>query len=225
MYITDETLRDKLHVFVDRKDAGIKLSEKLVDFKESNALILAIPSGGVPVAVEVARSLDLDLDLVLVRKIQIPWNTETGFGAADPDGEIILNQALLNRLDWITEGKIEAQINKTVDVLKKRNKIFREDRPFPKVENRTVIVIDDGLASGYTMLSALRFLRRKKPAGLIAAVPTGHLQTVDMITPESDMLFCLNVREGLSFAVAGAYVKWHDVTDREVVDIMELFYD
>jgi predicted phosphoribosyltransferase len=219
--IIEESLRDGLHVFKDRHDAGKRLTEKLKGYKNSDALLLAIPSGGVPVALEVAGSLNLPLDLILVRKIQLPWNTEAGFGAIDPDGNAIFNETLLNRLEWLTEDEIDSQVNKTRDILRKRNEIFRGDRAFPEIGNRTVIIIDDGLASGYTMLAALRFVRRRKPEKVIAAVPTASINTIEIVLSETDELICLNIRAGLSFAVADAYMYWHDLADNEVISMLE----
>jgi predicted phosphoribosyltransferase len=219
--ITEEALRDKLFVFEDRSEGGRRLSEKLLAYKDTEAIILAIPSGGVPVAAEVARILNLPLDLILVRKIQIPWDTEAGFGAIDPEGEVIFNRALLETFEWLTEDEINSQINKTKDILKKRNDLFRAGRPFPVIENRTVIIIDDGLASGYTMLVALRYVRRKKAGKIVAAVPTGNVKTVELILLEADEVICLNIRGGFSFAVADSYQHWYDVTDEEVLAIMK----
>lgn len=221
--IVEESLRDRIHVFKDRAKAGEILGQKLLPYKKTDALVLAIPSGGVPVAAEVAVLLGLSLDLVLVRKIQIPWDTEAGFGAMDPDGEVIFNTALLDRLGWITEEEIKEQIDKTKDILQNRDRIFRSGRPFPELQNRTVLLVDDGLASGYTMLSAIRFIKKKNPGKIIAAVPTGSMKTVEIITSEVDELVCLNIRGGFSFAVADAYVYWHDLTDKEVISCMEKF--
>ncbi len=218
--ILEETFRDKLHVFEDRIDAGKILSEKLIRYKETDALLLAIPSGGVPVALEIAKHLNLPIDFLLVRKIQIPWNTEVGFGAIAPDGEIIFNKALLNTLGWLTEDEINSQINKTRDILNKRNALFRGGKAFPEIKNKTIILVDDGLASGYTMLAALRFVRKKKPQKIVVAVPTGYLNTVDLILSEVDELVCLNIRGGFAFAVADAYRYWYDLTDEEVLSLM-----
>lgn len=223
--VIDESLRDRLHVFKDRRDAGRRLGEKLTDYKNSDALILAIPSGGVPVALEAAHFLNLPLDLILVRKIPLPWNTEAGFGAIDPGGDVIFNEALLNSLGWLTEDEVNAQVDKTRDVLRKRNEIFRGGRAFPEIGNRTVIIIDDGLASGYTMLAALRFVRKGNPGKVIAAVPTGSMKTVEIVLSEVDELVCLNIRAGLSFAVADAYMYWHDLIDDEVISMIEQSMD
>lgn len=218
--IEEISSRDKLYVFEDRKEAGRLLAEKLIKYKSSDSMVFGIPSGGVPVAAEISNALNLPMDLIIVRKIQIPYNPEAGFGAMGPDGEIILNERLLKQLR-LTEDEIKIQIKKTMDVIKKRNQLFREERPFLPLKDKIVIVVDDGLASGYTMLAAIKFIKRKVPRKIITAVPTGSERTVDFILPETDELICLNVRSGFPFAVADAYRNWYDLTDEEVLDMIK----
>jgi putative phosphoribosyl transferase len=218
--IEDIFLRNKLNVFEDRNEAGLLLAEKLIKYKSSDAIVFGIPSGGVPVALEVANTLNLPMDLIIVRKIQIPYNPEAGFGAIGPGGEIILNERLLNQLS-LTEDEIKTQIKKTMDVIKKRNQLFRGEKPFPNLKDKIALVVDDGLASGYTMLAAVKFIKRKIPQKIIVAVPTGSDRTISFILPEIDELICLNVRSRFPFAVADAYKKWYDLSDKEVVDIIK----
>lgn len=155
-----------------------------------------------------------------MRKIQMPYNPEAGFGAIGPGGEIILNERLLNQL-CLTEEEIKAQIKKTMDVIKKRNQLFRGEKPFPSLKDKIVIVADDGLASGYTMLAAIKFIKKTLPQKIIVAVPTGSDRTVSFILPEVDELICLNVRSRFPFAVADAYKNWYDLSDEEVLDIIK----
>jgi predicted phosphoribosyltransferase len=217
--ITEKKFIDKIHVFKDRNDAGRKLASMLKSYKNTDSLVLAIPSGGVPVAFEIARLLNLSMDLILVRKVQIPWNTEAGFGAVNPDGEVILNEDLLEMLN-LSKEEIECQIKKTTDILKKRDQLFRNSKPFPDIENKIIMLVDDGLASGFTMLAALRFVRQRRPQKIIVAVPTGSSRTVDNILKNVDEVICLNIRPGLSFAVADAYAHWCDLTDEDVLSIL-----
>jgi putative phosphoribosyl transferase len=218
--VEDSALRDGKYVFEDRRDAGQLLARKLTEYKGTDALILATPSGGLPVAAEMAKALAVQLDIIIVRKLQIPFNPEAGFGAMGPDGEIIVNEELLNRL-MPTEEAVEARVKKTGEVIKKREQLFRAGEPFPSCRDRSVIVVDDGLASGYTMLAALRHIRKKMPSRLIAAVPTGPERTIRRILPQTDEVICLNVRSGFSFAVADAYRNWYDLTDEDVLTILE----
>lgn len=219
--VKDNSLRDRIHVFEDRRDAGKLLAERLVPYKGTDSIILAIPSGGVPVATEIASVLNLHMDLIIVRKIQLPYNPEAGFGAMEPDGKIILNEGLLDQLK-LTEDEITAQRKKTMEIIKKRNKIFRGEKLFPSLKNKIVIIVDDGLASGYTMLAAIRFIKRMMPQRIVVAIPTGSKRTVEFILPEVDELVCLNVRSGFSFAVADAYRNWYDLTDDEVLSLLRV---
>jgi predicted phosphoribosyltransferase len=218
--VQEVSLRDKLHVFEDRNEAGILLAEKLTMYKNSDAIIFGIPSGGVPIASEIARALDLPMDLIIVRKIQIPYNPEAGFGSVGPEGEIILNEGLLNQLS-LTEKEMKAEIKKTMDVIKKRDQLFRQERPFPSLKNKNIIVVDDGLASGYTMFAAIKFIKKKSPQKVIVGVPTGSGKTVDFVLSVVDELVCLNVRNIFPYAVADAYRNWYDLTDEEVLRIIK----
>ncbi len=217
--IEEISLRNILHVFEDRNEAGRLLAGKLREYRNCDGIVLGIPSGGIPVAKEIASALNLPLDLMIVRKLQIPGNPEAGFGAMTPDGGIILNQPLID-LFGITEDEIRKQAEDTFAVIKRRNHVFRKGRPFPSLKDRIVILVDDGLASGYTMLAAIRFVKRDKPEKIIVAVPTASGRTVELILPEVEELVCLNVRHGISFAVADAYRNWYDLSDEEVLSIL-----
>lgn len=217
--IEEVSLRNKLHVFEDRTEAGGLIAEKLVQYRDSGGIVLGIPSGGVPVAREIAVALHLPMDLMIVRKLQIPYNPEAGFGAMGLGGEIILNEGLLAQLG-LTEDEIREQAEKTKEVIKRRDQVFRGGRPFPVLKDRIVILVDDGLASGYTMLAAVSFVKRNKPRKIIVAVPTASKRTVELVLPEVDELVCLNVRHGISFAVADAYRNWYDLSDVEVLSII-----
>jgi len=220
--IEDRFLRDKVSVFEDRKEAGRLLAQKLSGYKDVNGIVFGIPSGGVPVAAEIAKVLGLPLDVIIVRKIQLPNNTESGFGAVGPDGEVSLNMNLISQLH-LTKEEVERQIQITVDTIKRRNELFREGRPFPFLKDRVVIIVDDGLASGYTMLSAVDFIKRHKPEKVVIAVPTAPKEAVDLILPQVDELVCLNMRSGFAFAVANAYENWYDLENEEVISILRNF--
>lgn len=220
--IEDSSLRDRLNIFKDRKEAGMLLAQKLLGYKGTDGIVLGIPSGGVPVAAKVAQALVLPFDLIIVRKVQIPYNPEAGFGAVGPDSKVLLNQELLSSL-YLSEKEVEQQIQMTIHMIKRRNELFRKGLPFPSIKDKVVIIVDDGLASGYTMLSAIDFVKRHEPQKIVVAVPTGSERTVDFILPHADELICLNVRTGLPFAVADAYENWYDLEDDEVISILENF--
>lgn len=215
----DPSLRDRTHVFVDRTAAGERLAEMLQDFRDQPFRLFAIPAGGVPVAAAVARSLAVPLDLIIVRKIQLPWTTEAGFGALDPDGKPLFNEPLVSRLP-LTPDQIDAQIAKTLANLREREARLRGGRPYPELTGETVLIVDDGLASGYTMRAAIRFLKSKGAARLVVAVSTASERTAQAILSLVDLLVCPNIRGGLSFAVADAYVNWYDVEEQEVLDLL-----
>ena len=217
--VEDKNLRNKVFVFEDRVDAGNKLSESLSIYQGTDAIVLAIPSGGVPVGKEIKDALSIDLDLLIVRKIQIPWNPEAGFGAVNLDGYVIFNEPLLHSLE-LPENIINAQVEKTKEILMKRDELFRKGRPFPSLKNKTAILVDDGLASGYTMIAAIDFIKKRNPSKTVVAVPTGSYTTISKISPLVDYLYCLNIREGFPYAVADAYRNWYDLSDEEVVRII-----
>ncbi len=215
--------RDQSRLFADRAAAGRLLAQKLLDFQGGDGLVLAIPAGGVPVAAEIARTLRLPLEPLIVRKVQIPWNTEAGFGALAPDGQVLLNEPLVQALG-LTPTQIEAQVAATRRNLIQREELFRGGRPYPKVTGRTLIVADDGLASGYTMLAALKFLIRQQPKDVVVAVPTGLLDTIKAVMAATGAtVVCLNVCTRRPFAVAAAYRRWYDVADAEVMQILKEF--
>jgi putative phosphoribosyl transferase len=136
-----------------------------------------------------------------------------------PDGEMILNEGLMTHLN-LTKEEIESQARKTMEVIRRREQLFRGGRPFPHLNEKTVILVDDGLASGYTMRAAVRNVRKMLPERVVIAVPTGAWRTVELILPEVDLLVCLNVRTGPSFAVADAYEHWYDLNDNEVLSLL-----
>ncbi len=217
--LEDNNLRNRSYVFKDRRSAGKLLAQKLLPSFFPDALVFAVPAGGVPVALVIAQKLRLPLDLMIVRKIQIPANPEAGFGAVGPDGEVIFNQDLLKRLR-LTAEEIDEEVEKTKKTVEARNRIFREGRLFPEVAGKTTILVDDGLASGFTMTEAVRFLRRRGAKKIIVAAPTAPESTLNQLLPMVEEVYCLNVRSSFPFAVAEAYQNWYDLTDEEVISLL-----
>ncbi|RJR33058.1 MAG: phosphoribosyltransferase [Deltaproteobacteria bacterium] len=217
--IEDPALRDRSYVFKDRTMAGRLLADRLSGYGGQEVRLFAIPAGGVPVAAEIARALKLPLDLVIVRKIQLPWTTEAGFGALNPAGEAVFNEELLSRVH-LSPQDIERQVQKTLVTLREREERLRQNRPYPDLAGAATIIVDDGLASGYTMRLAVNFLKGKGAGRIIVAVPTASARTAQDLLPLVDELYCLNVRGGWSFAVAEAYEDWYDLDEEEVLEIM-----
>jgi putative phosphoribosyl transferase len=218
--IEDVGLKGKKRVFADREDAGRRLASLLEGLADPKGMVLAIPSGGVPVACAVARAHRLLLDVLTVRKIQIPDNPEAGFGAIGPTGEVLLNERIVDDLR-LSPKEIQAQVAETLRVLEAREKVFRKGRPRPELRDRQVILVDDGLASGYTMMAAIGFARQKEARQVIVAVPTASQRSIHFLQPATDVLVCPNVRGGPVFAVADAYKEWYDLGDEEVIQLLE----
>lgn len=215
-------MRNRGRVFRDRAQAGEVLAGMLGEFRGTDALILAIPAGGVPVAAEIAQRLGLPLDLAAVSKITLPWNTESGYGAVAFDGSVRLNQDLIAALG-LPAATVQEGIARTKEKVARRVQQLCGDRPLPALTGRAAILVDDGLASGFTMHTAVDALHRLAARRVIVAVPTGHANAVARIAAAVDSLYCPNIRQGLSFAVADAYEQWTDVSETTVAEIMQMF--
>ena len=209
-------------VFRDRAHAGEVLAGMLKPYYQGIDLILSIPAGGVPVGAVVAENLELPFDVAVVSKITLPWNTEAGYGAVAFDDTLRLNEDMLRRLT-LSEKDIKEGIAKTSAKVTRRVERLRGKRPFPDLSKHSVILVDDGLASGFTMRVAVEALRKSGADHIILAVPTGHRRSVEVVAQEVEALYCPNIRGGWSFAVASAYEWWSDVTEEEVIRILEEF--
>jgi predicted phosphoribosyltransferase len=216
-------LRNRVRVFRDRASAGKVLAGMLEEYRSSHAIVMGIPAGGVAVAVEIARALRLPFDIAVVSKITLPWNSEAGYGAVAFDGTVMLNEELLSRLN-LSSQEIQTGIKKTEKKVSRRVTMFRGDRPLPDFKRPTILV-DDGLASGFTLRVAIKALRQTGAANVILAVPTGHLESVQMISEEVEAIYCPNLRSGFSFAVADAYEQWSDLDEQEVIRLLREFKD
>jgi putative phosphoribosyl transferase len=215
-------LRDEVYVFLDRAGAGGILAGMLEMYKDTDAVVLAVPAGGVPVGAVIAQDLSLTLDVLVVSKITLPWNTEAGYGAVAFDGTVRLNERLLPRLG-LREDEIQHGIEVTKKKVTRRFTNLRGDKPLPDLSKRPAIVVDDGLASGLTLLVGVEALRKAGANQIMVAVPTGHRDSVRMMADRVEAVYCGNIRYGLSFAVADAYQGWSDVTDEEVMAILKQF--
>ena len=215
--VEESAYRNRRFVFKDRLHAGEVLAEKLRPvLPDGNLLVLAIPAGGVPVGYALSKKLNVPLDVVVVRKIQIPWNTEAGFGAVTWDGRPILNEPLVAQLGLGPEA-VEQCISRTRQVAREKNRRLRGERPLPDLTGRTVLLVDDGLASGFSMLTAAESIKTQRPKKVTIAVPTGSASAIALLAPRVEELVCLNVRSGSLFAVADAYENWYDLSDDEVL--------
>jgi putative phosphoribosyl transferase len=210
-------LRERKFVFSDRQDAGRKLGGFIrAHVNHPDPVVIAIPAGGIPVGKEVARELGAPFELAIVRKIQIPGNTEAGFGAITWDGQVLINEPLRSSLG-LSKDEVDGAIAQTRKNVLDRIARFTGGRPFPDLAGKTPFLVDDGLASGFTMLAAIKSIRTSRPSGIIVAVPTASASSAQRVAAEVDQLICLNIRSSPRFAVADAYEHWYDLDDREVM--------
>ena len=194
--------------------------EEEVEKIRKSIIVLAIPNGGVVVGYEVSKLLNIDFEVIVCRKVQIPWNPEAGYGSVAPDGSCFLNKKLVLALG-LSDRIIKQNIQKTMNQIKSRIEKYRGKKPFPKLKDKIVILVDDGLASGFTMLASIEFVKKKKPKKIIVAVPTASGSAYQLVRPEIDKLIALDVRYAYPFAVADAYENWYDVSDEEVLKYLK----
>ncbi len=204
-------------MFKDRKEAGIKLAKALKKYKNKNVLVLAIPRGSIEVAYEVARHLNAELSLLISRKLPLPYNPEAGFGAIAEDGSNFI-------FPWANEELPKQEIEKIkreqIAEIKRRIKVLRKGKPLPKIKGRIVILVDDGLAMGSTMVVSIMLCKKKKAKKIIVAVPVSGIDVANEIKKQVDELIVLEKPKFFQ-AVAQVYEHWHDVTDEEVLRIMK----
>lgn len=207
-------------LFRDRADAGRALAARLISsVSDQNPLILALPRGGVPVAFEVAKALHAELDIFLVRKLGVPGHEELAIGALASGGVRILNQALIADLR-LSQKAIEDVTSRERVELERREKLYRAGRPAIPVRDRTVVLIDDGLATGASMKAASRALRAEGPRRLIVAVPVAAHQTCDEFRGEVDQVVCVETPDPF-LAVGIWYEDFQQTTDEEVQLLLE----
>lgn len=207
-------------LFRDRTEAGRFLARQLMRYADrQDVLVLALPRGGVPVAFEVARALHAPLDIFLVRKLGLPGHGELAMGAIATGGMRVLNEDVVQALR-IPEHVIDAVSVQEQQELERRERAYRGDRPAPQVRGRTVILIDDGLATGSTMRAAVAALRRQGPARIVVAVPLGASETCAEFRAEADETVCAKTPEPF-YAVGLWYGDFSQTTDEEVHDLLE----
>jgi predicted phosphoribosyltransferase len=208
-----------LRPFRDRSEAGRLLASKLAAYgNHPDVLVLALPRGGVPVAYEVARALGAPLDVFLVRNLGVPGHEELAMGAVATGGVRVLNDQVVRALR-IPDYVIDAVTAQEQQELTRRERLYRGGRPPPDVRGRTVILVDDGLATGATMHAAIKALRQLQPARLVVAVPTAAPETCEALRAEVDEVICAITPEPF-YAVGLWYEDFSQTTDEEVRDLL-----
>lgn len=205
--------------FRDRRDAGRQLASELTGYAAEHPVVLALPRGGVPVGYEVARALDAPLDVWVVRKIGVPWHPELGVGAVEESGTVYLERGMLAALG-LSESELAEVIEKERAEVQRRVKSFRGDAGRPRVAGQTVLLVDDGIATGGTVRAALRAIRAQGPKRVVLAVPVAAHETLEELASEVDQTVCLLSPRSMH-AIGLWYQDFRQVSSREVVHLLD----
>jgi putative phosphoribosyl transferase len=207
--------------FADRRQAGKKLAAKLTGYaNRPDVLVLALPRGGVPVAYEIALSLNAPLDVFVVRKLGVPDDEELAMGAIASGGVRVINADVMSRQSQFPKSVIDEVATREQKELERRERLYRRDQPMPAVQGRTVILTDDGLATGTTMRAAATALRQLKPRRIIVAVPVGAAETCEEFRTEVDEVVCAASPEPF-MAVGAWYSEFSQTSDDEVRELLK----
>lgn len=205
--------------FQNREEAGRRLAERLLRYRDENPLVLALPRGGVPVGAEISHALDAPLDVIIARKLGAPGQPELAIGAVAPGGVRLVNERVVRWLgipdDWIEEAA-----EKELEEVQRRMQRFRGERQAPEIADRSVVLVDDGIATGMTARAAIQAIRAGEPRKLILAVPVCAKETAEKLAEEADELVCLEIPEDL-WAIGLWYKDFHQTPDEEVIDLLE----
>jgi putative phosphoribosyl transferase len=208
-------------MFANRRSAGRELSQQLQHLGGEKPVVLALPRGGVPVGFEIARALDAPLDIVLVRKIGVPWQPELALGAvvdgADP--QVLINRNLVAEL-VIDERYINSETARQLDEIERRRKLYLGDRPPEPLAGRTVIVVDDGIATGSTVRTALRAVKKAGAGKIVLAVPVAPADALEQLKAEVDEIVCLSSPRRF-IAVGAHYAEFAQLADADVIALLE----
>ena len=209
-------LRNRSGVFRDRAHAGAVLAGMLASYRATATPVFALPAGGVPVASVLAKMLELPLEIAVVSKITLPWNTEAGYGAVAFDGTVALNDGLVARIG-LSDDEIQKGVAATRAKVNRRVERFAREHSPAALDATAAILVDDGLATGFSLAVAVKALSQRGVRTLIVAVPTGHGESVRWLASRVQAVHCANIREGFSFAVAEAFQTWTDVLEDDAL--------
>jgi putative phosphoribosyl transferase len=207
-------------LFQDRVEAGIKLASQLRQYaNRKDVIVLGIPRGGVPVAFEVAKALNAPLDVFVSRKLGVPGQEELAFGAIASGGVRVLDREIVEGAG-ISDRQIELITEKARNELERREKLYRGDRPSLKLERQTVILVDDGIATGSSVRAAIQALKQLNPAKIVIGVPVAPLTTCNRLKREVDELVCVNTPKYF-YAIGQFYADFSQVSDHEVTELLQ----
>lgn len=208
-------------LFRDRLDAGSKIAEKLQisDYQVEKSLVLGIPRGGIAVGYPVAQKLSCPLLPVTLRKLPLPENDQMGFGVVTLDKQVIINTVLINE-GYINQWEITPIVNEVYSEVIRRNRLYMGGGEFPDLTNYQIIIADDGLATGYTMLGAIKFCRNRGATDITVIVPVAQDEAYSLIAGEADRIIAIEVNSAYPFAVAAFYRSFPDMTDAEVMELL-----
>ncbi len=205
--------------FYDRHDAGKILAEELKPYaNNANAIVLALPRGGVPVAYEVAKTLSIPLDVFIVRKLGVPGHEELAMGAIASGDTVVFNEEIVSSFN-IPASAIDSVIQSEQQELQRRESTYRDNRPLPILTDKTIILVDDGIATGATMRAAIKALRKHKPADIIVAVPVAALSTCEEMAGLADKIVC-PLKPVNFYAVGLWYENFSQTSDDEVTELL-----
>lgn len=206
--------------FRDRADAGKRLAEKLAPrLDPKSTVVLALPRGGVPVAHEISTKLGIPLDILLVRKLGVPWQPELAFGAVSSGDVTVVNEDVVDTLR-LTSEEVQEVVERELDELARRERVYRGNRPPLAVAGKTVVIVDDGIATGSTVRAALSTLERQGAAHTIVACPVAPPETVERLFGEADDVVCLKTPPDL-VAIGLWYDDFTPVSDEDVLRLLE----
>ena len=206
-------------LFRNRTEAGRKLAAALTEFKGKDLVILAIPRGGVVVAGEVAKALGAPLDIVVTRKIEAPGEPEYALGAVTQEGDVIMDRQVAESLG-ATKEYLDSQVKKKREEVNERMKRFRGDVPYPDLEGKVVIIVDDGIATGSSVGAAVMSVKKRKPKEIVVAVPVAPKDAVETLTGDGNRVVCLET-PGPFLAIGEFYGTFDQVEDEEVKSILD----
>ena len=207
-----------MNIFANRTEAGKQLAASLLNISK-NAIVLAVPRGGVVVGFEIAHALNIPLDIMITKKIGAPENPELAIGAVAEDGTFLVDERLVAMMG-VPQSYINAEVERQKTEITRRLKTYRGNAPNPEIANREVILVDDGVATGSTLKAALRSLRNRGAKTVVVAVPVGPADTIIELKKEADRVVCLLTPEPF-YAIGEFYRDFEQTTDEEVIELLK----